>query len=131
MIINLHRIWEMLNLISGNEGLLNSKKIYPDLLGKRSNYTKQDYNSFLEYYSLKCEEDYIVVFNNDCIPYIDHNVDFSYLPKELLEYNDDKLLDWINEQVDIHIKRIEQTNQEEKENITNQIKILTKRLERL
>lgn len=121
-----------MNFISEQEDVLNEKDIYPYFLGMRSNYYKQDFNSFLGHYSLRIDDDEICVFNDNQVPYEDYtNDDFSYLPKELLDFNEKQLKDWIDKEVDIHLKRVEQNKKEEKEHIKNQIKILTKKLEQL
>lgn len=121
-----------MNFISEQEDVLNEKDIYPYFLGMRSNYYKQDFNSFLDHYSVKINTDYIIVFNDDGVPYEDYtNDDFSYLPKELLDFNEKQLKDWIDKEVDIHLKRVDKNKEEEREYIKSQINILTKKLEQL
>ena len=130
--LNLYRIWQILNFITDEENLLNEKNIYPSLLGLNSSYYNQSFDFFLKEYSFRIDEDEICVFNNDPIPYEDYtNTDFSYIQKELLKYNNDELIKWIDEQVSIHLERVEQNNKEEKENLQHQIELLTKILEKL
>lgn len=132
MILDLQKVWSVLNFITEQEEVLYEKDIYPYLLGLNSHYYYQDFNYFLEHYSFKVDEDEICVFNDDQVPYENYtNCDFSYFPKKLLIYNDEQLKEWIDKQVGIHLKRVEQNKQEEKENIKNQIKILTEKLEKL
>ena len=132
MILDLQKVWSVLNFITEQENVYNEKDIYPNLLGLNSHYYYQDFNHFLEHYSFRVDEDQICVFNDDQVPYEDFtNSNFSYIPKELLDYNDEQLKEWIEEQVGIHLKRVEQNKQEEKENLKNQIKFLTERLEKL
>jgi hypothetical protein len=132
MILDLQKIWNTMNFISEQEDVLNEKDIYPYFLGMRSNYYKQDFNSFLDHYSVKINTDYIIVFNDDGVPYEDYtNDDFSYLPKELLDFNEKQLKDWIDKEVDIHLKRVDKNKEEEREYIKSQINILTKKLEQL
>lgn len=132
MKLDLQKVWSVLNFIKKQEDVYNEKDIYPNLLGLNSNYYHQEFNYFLEHYSFRVDEDEICIFNDDRVPYEDFtNSDFSYIPKELLDYNNKQLREWIEEQVDIHLKRVEKNKQEEKENIKNKIKILTERLEKL
>lgn len=132
MILDLQKIWNTMNFISEQEDVLNEKDIYPYFLGMRSNYCKQDFNSFLEHYSIRIDGEEFCIFNDDLIPYEDYTKDdFSYIPKELLDFNEKQLKDWIDKEVNVHLKRVEQNKKEEKEHIKNQIKILTKKLEQL
>jgi hypothetical protein len=132
MILDLQKVWSVMNFIAEQENLYNEKDIYPDLLGLKSHYYSQSFNYLLEHYSFRIDKDEICVFNDDPVPYEDFtNSDFSYIPKELLDYNDQQLKKWIDKQVGIYLKRVEQNKQEEKENIKNQIKTLIERLEKL
>lgn len=132
MILDLQKVWSVMNFIIEQEDVYNEKDIYPNLLGLNSHYFHQSFDCFLEHYSFRVDKNEICVFDDDQVPYEDFtNSDFSYFPKKLLDYNDEQLKEWFDEQVDIHLKRVEQNKQEEKENIKNQIKILTERLEKL
>lgn len=132
MILDLQKVWSIMNFITEQENVYNEKDIYPYLLSLNSHYYYQDFNHFLEHYSFRINEDEICVFNDDQVPYEDFtNSDFSYIPKELLDYNDKQLIEWVGKQVGIHLKRVEENKREEKENLKNQIKVLTERLEKL
>ena len=107
MILDLQKIWNTMNFISEQTDVLNEKDIYPLFLGMRSNYCKQDFNSFLGHYSLRIDDDEICVFNDDQIPYEDYtNDDFSYLPKYLLDFNEKQLKDWIDKEVNVLLKSV-------------------------
>lgn len=130
--LNLYRIWELMNFITEQENILNDKGIYPCVLGPHSEYCQMEFEHFLdEYYFHVCAEE-ISVFNNDPIPYEDYNrTDSSYLPIEILSYDDKQLLDWFNRKVKEYKTSLRQENKTKKENIKHQIEILTKQLEDL
>lgn len=132
MKLDLQKIWNILNFITEQEYLINKKDIYPNLLGLNSSYYKQDFNHFLEHYSFSICNNEICVFNDDQVPYEDFtNSDFSYFPKELLDYNDEQLKEWIDNELKSHLISEEENKEKEKENLKNQIKTLTERLEKL
>jgi hypothetical protein len=130
--LDLHRIWEILNFISEQEHILNNKDIYPDLLGNMSCYYIQGFDYFIEHYSFRIDKDEICIFNDDQIPYEDYTTnDFSYIPKQILSFNDEQLMGWVNDEVAKHLIKEEENKEKEKENIKNQIENLTKRLSKL
>lgn len=130
--LNLYKVWKVLNFLNEQEEIYNNKDIYPCFLGTRSSYYIVDFENFLEYYSFKIDVNDIVIFNDDGVPYEDFtNQDFSHISQELLEFDEKELEDWCGRQVKAHIKEVQHMQQNEKENIKNQIEILTKRLEKL
>lgn len=132
MILDLQKVWSVLNFITEQENVYNEKDIYPNLLGLNSSYYYQDFNHFLEHYSFRVDEDEICVFNDDQVPYEDFtNSDFSYIFKELLSFNDNELMAWIEKQTEIHLSILEEIEEEEKESLKNQIKMLTEKLNKL
>ena len=130
--LDLHRIWEILNFISEQEQILNDKDIYPYFLGMNSSFYGMDFDSFIGHYSFRIDKDEICIFNDDPIPYEDYTInDFSYIPKELLSFNDNELMAWIEKQTEIHLSILEEIEEEEKESLKNQIKMLTEKLNKL
>lgn len=95
--LNLYKVWEVMNFITEQENILNDKGIYPCVLGSQSEYFGMDFEHFLNEYYFSVEGEHVCVFNNDPIPYEDYNrTDSSYLPIEILFYDDKQLLDWFN-----------------------------------
>lgn len=130
--LDLYRIWEILNFISEQENILNEKDIYPSLLGNMSCYYIQGFDYFIEHYSFRIDKDEICIFNDDQIPYEDYTTnDFSYIPKQILSFNDKQLMNWVNDEVAKHLIKEEENKKKEKENIKNQIENLTKKLNQL
>lgn len=131
-ILDLHRIWEILNFISEQENILNDKDIYPYFLGNMSCYYIQGFDYFVEHYSFSIDKDEICIFNDDPIPYEDYTInDFSYIPKELLSFNDNELMAWIEKQTEIHLSRLEENKKLEKKELEDKIKFLTEKLNKL
>lgn len=132
MKLDLQKIWNILNFITEQEYLINEKDIYPNLLGLNSSYYEQGFNHFLEHYSFSIRNNEICVFNDDQVPYEDFtNSDFSYIPVYLLDCNKDKIKEWIDNELKLHLINEEENKEKEKENLKNQIKTLTERLEKL
>lgn len=133
MKLDLHRIWEVCNKISYEETKLSEEKdIYVSLLGRSSSYYSPDFENFLSYYSFKIEDDNIVVYNNDGVPYEDYrNDDVSYVPLSLLFGGEKELEKWIETEVELQIEKQEINKLAEKENIKLQIEMLQKRLNNL
>lgn len=130
--LNLYRIWEVLNIISEKEETLYDKEIYPYILGNSSSYSEMDFESFLEYYCFRITEDKIIIFNDDRIPYEDWtNNDFSDIPKKLLDMDNKSINEWVDKEIEAHIKQQEENKKVEKEKLQIEIKRLTQRLERL
>ncbi len=131
--LDLYRVWEIMNFITEQEGLLNEKDIYPNFLGNMSKYYDQSFSHFLEHYSFRIDEDEICIFNDDGIPYEDYtNEDFSYIPKKLLSFNDyGYLTSWVREETELHLRREEENKKKEKKDLEDKIKFLTQRLEKI
>ena len=130
--LDLHRIWEVMNFLTEQDDILNEKGLYPDFLGQNSNYFREEFSDFLEGYSFRLDKDEICVFNNDRIPYEDdRNNDYSYIPLELLSFNDEQLMNWIDKRTQNYIERQKHYKEEEKKNIEYKIKILTEQLKKL
>jgi hypothetical protein len=67
--LNLYRLFEICTLLSDKERELSENNTFVSLLGNRSSFSAYSFEQFLEYYSFKIEEDNIVVYNDDPIPY--------------------------------------------------------------
>lgn len=88
------------------------------------------FEGFLNYYSFRIEDDVIIVYNNDGIPYENlTNDDFSYIPIELLDMSGEDLIVWIEVEVERQLEAQRVNKLAEKENIKEQIKRLEKQLE--
>jgi hypothetical protein len=127
--LNLEKLWQVSNkLLEKQEELFEDGK-YAYLLGKQSSFYGGTFERFLEYYSFKIEEDKVVVFNDDPIPYEQYSKqDFSYIPIVLLSFSAEKLEKWIENEVDAQLKEIELEKLADKERIKEQINRLQKQL---
>ena len=130
MKLDLKRIWEVMNILSGREAELSEQNCYVSLLGYRSGYCgEMSFDSFLNYYSFKVDGDEIIVFNTDPIPYESwNNDDVSYFPSVLLSFSAEKLNKWIETEIELQLKKQQREKIAEKENIKRQIELLTKKL---
>jgi hypothetical protein len=128
--LNLEKLWEICNRLSYEQLKLEGEKdIYVSLLGNSSNYCQQEFESFLSYYSFKVEDDNIVIFNEDGVPYeLYTNQDFSYIPICLLSFSAEKIEKYIDEEIEKQLKQQELNRIQEKEDIKRQIELLQKRL---
>lgn len=119
-----------MNRLSYEETKLSEEQDkYVQLLGYRSNYYNMTFQSFLDFYSFKIEDDNIVVFNDDRIPYEDfNNDDYSYVPSILLSFGEKDLEKWIENEIKSQLKQQEEQKIAEKEDIKRQIELLTKKL---
>jgi hypothetical protein len=128
--INLYRLWEICNKLSYEETKLSEEQDkWVSLLGNSSNYCQQEFDSFLSYYSFKVENDNIVIFNDDGVPYESYtNQDFSYIPICLLSFSDEKLERWVETEIELQLVKQERDKIQEKEDIKRQIESLQKRL---
>ena len=131
MKLDLKRIWEVMNKLSYEETKLSEEKDkYVQLLGHSSNYCNYSFEGFLNYYSFRIEDNVIVVYNNDGIPYENFtNNDFSYVPTELIDMSEEDLDVWIEVEVERQLEAQRVNKLAEKENIKEQIKRLEKQLE--
>jgi len=128
MKLDLEKVWQVMNTLSGRELGLSEENCYISLLGNSSDYCPQEFDSFLNYYSFKIDGDDIVVFNNDPIPYEDwNNDDVSYFPLSLLSFGEN-LEKWIENEIEMQLKQQEEDRIQEKEAIERQIEQLNKRL---
>lgn len=129
--LNLYRVWEIMNKLTTKQNLLEEEGIYVNFLRNSSNYYgMEDFEHFLDYYSFSLNEWYLVVFNDDGVPYEDYtNQDFNHIPRQILDMTDEELDVWAEEE----IKRWEEQEQlnkiAEKEGIKQQIERLQKQLE--
>jgi hypothetical protein len=128
--LNLKRVWEICNKLSYEQSILEEKGIFVSLLGNRSSFSAYSFERFLEYYSFKIEEDNIVVYNTDPIPYEKwDNDDVSYIPIPVLGFGEKELENYIEQMIKIQLKEQEEQKIAEKENIKKQIEFLQKKLE--
>jgi len=128
--LNLYRLFEICTLLSDKERELSENNTFVSLLGNRSSFSAYSFEQFLEYYSFKIEEDNIVVYNDDPIPYEQwDNDDVSYIPSVLLSFGEKDLEKWIEDEVEKQLKQQEKQKIAEKENIRKQIELLQKKLE--
>lgn len=130
-ILNLEKLWEVCNILSNKESELSEENCYISLLGMNSDYSDTDFDHFLRYYSFKVEDENIVVYNSDSIPYESwNNEDYSYVPFSLLDCGEKDLEKWIEEEVTKQLEQQEKDKIAEKEELKRQIEILTKRLKK-
>lgn len=129
MTLDLKKIWELLNTISQEQCRLEEKGIYIPFLGHRSEYFQNEFENFLEYYSFKIEDDNVVIYNNDGIPYEDYNTDdFSYLPIKLLDSSAVELEKWLKEKTEKELIKQEEEKKSEQERIKLEIERLQRQL---
>jgi hypothetical protein len=130
--LNLHRIWQIINILSNKQDELYEQGIYVDLLGSSSEYVERSFENFLEWYSFKVEDKYISVFNCDGIPYEDYNnLDYNEVPFELLSMSDEELLIWAEKETEKQLEEQEKAKQITKKELLSQIERLNKQLENL
>jgi hypothetical protein len=127
--INLYKIWEVMNKLSYEEGLLSDKDIFVSFLGCNYEYSSMSFEFFLEHYSFKFENDVVVVYNNDPIPWetVPHS-DYSYVPIPILGFGEKELENYINQSVSMQLEQQEKDKEADRESIREQIKRLEKRL---
>lgn len=130
--LDLWKLWEICNTLSLKESELQEQNIFISFLGNESNFCAQTFESFLEYYSFSIEDDVIVVFNDDGVPYESYtNSDFSYIPTVLLSFSAEKLENWMNIEIELQLAQQKREKEQQKENIKSQIKTLKVRLNNL
>jgi hypothetical protein len=130
-ILNLKRVFEVMNKLSSKQSEMWEQDKYIYLMGARSEYHETSFESFLGYYSFSIGDENIAVYN---ISYIDENwttEDYSYIPINLLCFSDEELDDYIKIAVKKELERIEKEKISEKEDIKRQIELLNKRLNTL
>lgn len=130
--LNLERVWEIMNILSEKASKLSEENKYVHLLGTKSNYTEMSFESFLEYYSFKFDNDNLIIFNDDGIPWEDYTTnDFSEVLVVLLSFSAEKLNNWIETEVILQLEKQERAKVAEKENLKQRIEILQKQLNNL
>lgn len=128
--LNLYRVWEIMNKLKQKEYLLEEEDIYVSFAGKSSNYYPTDFENFLDYYYFSINEYYLVVFNDDGVPYEDYtNQDFNHIPRQILDMSDKELDIWMEEEVKRQLEEQRKDKEREKENIKKQIERLQKQLD--
>jgi hypothetical protein len=130
--LNLKTLWEVCNILSDKESELSEQNCYISLLGMDSDYLTTDFDYFLSHYSFKVEDNNIVVFNTDPIPYEDYNNnDISYVPIPILGFGEKELEKWMEEEIAKQLEQQEKDRIAQKEDIKRQIELLNKRLNNL
>lgn len=130
MQLDLEKVYEVMNKLSSKQSEMWEQDKYIYLMGARSEYFENSFESFLDYYSFKIEDGGIVVYNNDPVSYESwNNEDYSYVPFSLLDCGEKDLEKWIEEEVTKQLEQQEKDKIAEKEELKRQIEILTKRLE--
>ena len=128
--LDLEKLHYICNKLSNKEQELSERDIYVSLMGHNSNYSEMEFESFIKYYNFGFEDDNIVVFNDDGIPYEScTNQDFSYIPTILLSFDEKRLKNWMEIEIKLELERQEREKLREKENLKKQIELLTKKLE--
>ena len=128
--LNLHKLWEVCNILSEKEAELSESNTYVRLLGHRSNFSAYSFEQFLSFYSFTIEDDYVVVFNNDGVPYESFsNDDYSYIPIPILGFGEKELENYIEQTIKMQLEEQETQKIAEKEEIKRKIERLTKQLE--
>lgn len=130
--LNLYRIWEIVNKLQDKMDELSEDNIYVYLLGYRSNYVEMTFESFLNNYSFKVEDN-IVIYNDDPIPWEDYtNNDFMSIPKKLvLSMTDQEIDEWAEEEIKNQLNNQAKEKQTRKENILLEIERLNREYNRL
>ena len=127
--LDLHKIWEIMNRLSDEQCALDEINCYVYFLGVNSNYFRRTFDSFLEYYYFKVENDSILVYNDDNIPFESYtNEDYSYVPICLLSFSAEEIENWIKEETEIQLKQQEKDREQEQERIKAEIERLKKKL---
>lgn len=130
--LNLYKLWEVCNTLSLKESELQEQSIFISFLGNESNFCAQTFESFLEYYSFSVEDETIIVFNDDGIPYEDYtNDDFSYVPTVLLSFGKKELEKWMDDEIEKQLAKQKLEKLQRKDYIKSQIERLTTQLNNL
>ena len=128
--LDLEKLHYICNKLSNKEQELSERDIYVSLMGHSSEYSEMEFESFIKYYNFGFEDDNIVVFNDDGIPYENYtNQDFSYIPIILLSFDETMLEKYIENEINEQLKHQEQERLQRKEDLKKQIELLTKKLE--
>jgi hypothetical protein len=127
--LDLEKTCQICNILSKKESELSEDNIFVSLLGNRSNFGATEFESFLDYYSFKIQNTMLCIFNDDGIPWETYtNQDFSYIPLNLLDFNEQELENWMEEEIKNQLKQQEIEKLQRKEEIKAQIERLQKQL---
>lgn len=130
--LDLYRLWEVMNKVIEIQHELYEEDIYVQFFGNLSKFYGDYFEDFLEKYSFRLEKDFILVFNNDKIPYEDFTFDdFNEVPFSLLSVSDEELDDWIKSEIDAYLLKVKSDKAREKEYLKTQIKLLNEKLKTL
>jgi hypothetical protein len=130
--LNLKKLWEVCNILSDKESELSEQNCYISLLGINSDYLTTEFDSFLSYYSFKVEDNNIVIFNDDLVPFENFsNNDISYVPIPILGFGEKELENYIEQSIKMQLEQQEKDRIAQKEDIKRQIELLNKRLNTL
>jgi hypothetical protein len=129
--LNLHRVWEIMNKLTTKQNLLEEEGIYVQFLSSNSNYYNKSFEDFLDYYNFSINEWYLVVFNDDGVPYEDYtNQDFNHIPRQILDMSDEELDIWAEGEIKRRKEQERLNKIAEKERIKADIDRLNKQLEK-
>ena len=132
MNLNLEKVWQVMNTLSNKQSELSKDNVYISFMGHRSEYNEMSFESFLEYYSFKVDEDEIVIFNNDGVAWEDFSIDdFSHIPSIILSFSAEKLNNWVETEIELQLAKQERDKIGEKEELKRNIEMMTKRLNNL
>ena len=127
--LNLEKLHYICNKLSNKEQELSERDIYVSLMGHNSNYSEMEFESFIKYYNFGFEDNNIVVFNDDGVPYENYtNQDFSYIPIILLSFDETMLEKYIENEINEQLKHQEQERLQRKEDLKRKIELLQKQL---
>ena len=130
--LNLYKLWEVCNTLSLKKSELQEQNIFVSFIGNKSNFGSQTFESFLESYSFKVEDDTIIVFNDNGIPYEDYtNDDFSYVSTVLLSFGEKESEKWIDDETERQLAQQKLEKLQRKDYIKEQIKRLETQLSNL
>lgn len=129
--LNLHRVWEIMNKLTEKKNILEEEGVYVNFFGNSSNYYGvEDFKDFLDHYNFSINERYLVVFNDDWVPYEDWSEnDFNHIPREIIDMTDEELDVWAEEEVKRQKEQERLNKIAEKERIKQEIERLQKQLE--
>ena len=130
--LDLKKLWEVCNKLALAREELADKDIWVNFLGRNSNYSEQEFDSFLETYSFRVGEEYIIVFIDEPVSYEDFRYqDFNYVPLFLLFCGEKELEEYIKNETEIQLEQQRREKDYEKERLKLQIEQLTRQLNNL
>ena len=128
MLIDLKKLWEVTVVVSTEAHELSEKDIYLDY------NTQYDYETFLEWYSLKIDLDRktVTYYNNDRVPYEDFTYQEYYtLPLELLEMTEKEIIKWVHKKGDEYLEKQLLNDKYELERMKRNVELLTEKIKEL